>query len=197
VGGEGDDLLYAGSENDSLDGESGSDQLYGEAGIDSLTGRLGNDNLDGGDGNDVLLGGAGNDTLVGNLGQDLLTGGLGNDRFRYSSDKPFKLSNFGNDTIRDFVSGRDKFVLDRTAFTALSPRTRRSAARSSTLRPEQFAIVERDGLAAASKARIVYSANTGKLFYNPNRGGTGLGNGGQFATLSGAPSLEAGDFLIT
>jgi Ca2+-binding RTX toxin-like protein len=129
------------------------------------------------------------------LGQDLLSGGLGNDRFRYSSEQPFHLTNFGSDIIRDFVSGRDKFILDRTSFTALT--TLRATARSGPLRPQQFALVERDGLAAASKARIVYSASTGKLFYNPNRGGVGLGNGGQFATLSGAPELGAGDFWVT
>jgi len=67
------------------------------------------------------------------------------------------------------------------------------------LRIERFAVVGRDGLAAASSARLVYSAKSGKLFYNSNgsRSGFGLGEHGEaFAILNHHPNLTAADFSI-
>ena len=49
---------------------------------------------------------------------------------------------------------------------------------------------------ATSDALIVYGANSGNLFYNANGSEEGFGDGAQFATLEGAPGLEASDFFI-
>ena len=63
AGGAGNDRIYGGSGEDTLDGGEGADQLYGEDGNDILEGGEGNDQLYGGDGNDTLEGGAGNNFL--------------------------------------------------------------------------------------------------------------------------------------
>lgn len=67
-----DDLVFAGSGNDSISGEGGNDWIFGQGG---------NDQLHGGAGNDVLLGQAGNDALYGDAGRDTLFGHDGADYF--------------------------------------------------------------------------------------------------------------------
>ena len=59
----------------------GNDELYGGAGDDTLDGLAGDDNLFGGAGNDTLSGGAGDDRLEGGAGADtyLFERGQGND----------------------------------------------------------------------------------------------------------------------
>jgi Ca2+-binding RTX toxin-like protein len=88
IGTDGDDILAAGSGNDSIEGGDGNDRLIGRAGSDSLSGEDGNDRLIAGSGDDVLNGGNGDDTLwdsegadrhFGGLGQDILVGRAGND----------------------------------------------------------------------------------------------------------------------
>ena len=79
-GGDGDDALTGGNDNDTLKGGPGSDVLAG-AGLD--------DRLDGGPGGDVLRGGDGHDILDdgdagGLLSGDLLNGGAGVDTVDYS-----------------------------------------------------------------------------------------------------------------
>lgn len=70
LGGNGGDILTAGSGIDLLIGNEGNDTLSGGAGEDVLLGGVGNDNLSGGAGNDILYGGAGADVLEGGLGDD-------------------------------------------------------------------------------------------------------------------------------
>jgi hypothetical protein len=43
---------------------------------------------------------------------------------------------------------------------------------------------------------LVYSQGSGNLFYNANGATAGLGEGAQFATVSGSPVLRAVDFLL-
>jgi hypothetical protein len=81
--------------------------------------------------------------------------------------------------------------LDKTTFTALG-----SAVGSGFNIATEFAVVSSDAAASASGALIVYSSGTGNLFYNQNDILTGLGSGGQFATLSGIPTLSANDFML-
>jgi Ca2+-binding RTX toxin-like protein len=61
-----------------------------------------------------------------------------------------------------------------------------------------FASVADSAAAALSSARIVivYGRATGSLYYNQNGSVAGLGTGGEFATLSGIPTLTASDFII-
>jgi Ca2+-binding RTX toxin-like protein len=61
---------------------------------------------------------------------------------------------------------------------------------------DEFAIVISDAEAATSKADIVYNSVNGNLFYNSNGSDPGFGTGAIFATLTGAPTLVATDFII-
>jgi Ca2+-binding RTX toxin-like protein len=157
----------------------------------TITGNSGNNNLDGGIGNDTLIGGSGNDLLKGGSGSDRLTGGTGSDRFIYDTNAIFTTSSVGIDQITDFVKGTDKIVLDKTTFNALG-----SVVGGGFNLANEFAVVGSDAGAATVDALIVYSSETGNLFYNQNGVTTGLGSGGQFASLTGIPSLGAHDFEL-
>jgi uncharacterized delta-60 repeat protein len=87
--------LYGGNGNDSLLGGSNNDYLYGQNDSDRLIGNAGNDYLYGGAGDDILIGGAGNDFLYGQTGADIFVLASGN----------------GNDSILDFKDGIDKLGL--------------------------------------------------------------------------------------
>lgn len=67
-GGEGNDIIFGGREDDYLTGD----------GI-GRDGEPGNDIIFGGDGNDVIIGGGGEDFLVGGAGNDIFSTALGND----------------------------------------------------------------------------------------------------------------------
>jgi Ca2+-binding RTX toxin-like protein len=139
-----------------------------------------------------VIGGAGDDTIAGNSLNNTLTGGAGADKFVFSggvvSASTAVALLFGTDTIADFTTGADKLVLSQSTFNAISSTGGAIA---------NFANVADDSLVDGSAAAIVYSQATGKLFYNQNGATTGLGDGGgQFATLSGLPSLATSDFQI-
>jgi Ca2+-binding RTX toxin-like protein len=139
-----------------------------------------------------IIGGAGNDTIAGNSLNNTLTGGTGADKFVFSggvvSASTAVSVLFGSDTITDFTTGADKLVLSQSTFGAISVAGGAIA---------NFANVADDSLVDGSAAAIVFSQATGKLFYNQNGATTGLGDGGgQFATLSGLPTLAASDFQI-
>jgi Ca2+-binding RTX toxin-like protein len=166
-------------------------KIVGNADINVLNGKAGNDKLRGGAGNDTLKGELGNDTLDGGKGYDVLVGDIGDDRFYYSTGVDFVGAAIGVDVLTDFsrVAGNtDKVVLNRSTFKAGT----------------SFASVATDTLAATSTAHITFSTATGRLFYNQNGVGAGLGTGGQFATfsdingnpISGANTLLAADFAV-
>lgn len=169
--------------NNTLKGGGGDDRLFGQGGADTLSGEDGDDALKGGGGNDNLDGGAGDDELTGGGGNDILVGGGGNDRFIY--DDP---SDPGQDRIVDFAVAADTIVLDKQTFTALKSSSGVSFSDSS-----DFARVNNDADVSSSRAFIVYSLQTGNLFYNLSsiRGGAGT-----FAQLSGIPNLSANNFVI-
>ncbi|MCZ8067601.1 MAG: beta strand repeat-containing protein [Microcystis sp.] len=155
------------------------------------TGSAGNNRITGNSGNNILNGGAGNDTLAGNAGNDTLTGGAGIDQIEYRSTRAFVASDFGVDTISDFVVNQDKIVLSKTTFAALT-----SGVGNGFSQASNFAVVANNSLVAASNAFIVYSRGTGHLFYNQNGSASGLGTGANFAVFTGNPSLTANDFLL-
>ena len=61
---DGDDRLYGGIQNDTLDGGADDDALFGDSGIDTLIGGSNDDELDGGTGADIMEGGEDDDTYV-------------------------------------------------------------------------------------------------------------------------------------
>ncbi|MCX7424011.1 MAG: cadherin domain-containing protein [Planctomycetia bacterium] len=93
-------VLNGGDGNDVLQAGTGSNTLNGGAGADMLTGNTGNDSLIGGADNDILIGGVGNDTLA---------GGQGDDVYQFTAataaeaDRVSELANEGNDRL-DFSS---------------------------------------------------------------------------------------------
>ncbi len=155
----------------------------------TITGNIGNNILSGASGVDALTGGDGSDILMGGSGNDVLTGEGGSDKFLYNTNATFSTSAVGTDTITDFISGTDQFILDKTTFKALT-----SAPGVGFSNAGNFAIVATDTEVATSSAFIVYSGN-GNLFYNQN-GAAGLGTGAQFAILTGAPVIAATEFVI-
>ncbi|MEH2015381.1 beta strand repeat-containing protein [Nostoc sp.] len=169
--------------------DNSNDVINGQGGNDIINGNSGNDLLRGGSGDDILIGGEGNDTLVGGVGNDVLVGGAGADRFLYNTDAAFALTAVGVDAISDFNSSEgDNIILDKTTFNAIT-----SAAGTGFSNKSDFQIISSAG---TSTAKIVYDPVSGQLFYNPNGSATGFGSGGLFATLTGAPTLTASDFVL-
>ncbi|MEH1906384.1 calcium-binding protein [Nostoc sp.] len=156
---------------------------------DVINGLGGNDTINGYGSNDQLRGGTGNDLLIGGQGNDLLIGGMGADSFLYNTNAAFTRAAVGIDTIADFNHSQgDKIVLDKTTFNAIT-----SAVGTGFSNASDFQITS---LGAASKAAIVYNPMSGQLLYNQNGSAAGFGTGGQFAQLTGAPTLNASDFIV-
>jgi hypothetical protein len=166
--------------NDIIDGQQGDDRIRGLSGDDLLRGGIGNDWLKGNKGNDLLEGGDGDDILNGGSGKDTLTGGAGVDQFDFGAGKCFAASSLGIDTITDFTN--DFIRLEQVTF--------------GPIKASDIQIVANDAAAAFSQGLITYSQGTGNLFFNENGAKAGFGEGGQFATLTGAPQLVAQNFVI-
>jgi Ca2+-binding RTX toxin-like protein len=212
----GGDRLAGSSGNDTLIGGTGGDELQGSAGIDTasykdattgVTASLANASLNKGEaagdsyaevenligsafddllfadnGVNVVSAGNGDDQIRGYRGNDTLAGGSGKDTFVFNSS----LSAATNvDTIVDYLAAADTIHLDNAVFTALTTVGPLSAAafRANTT-----------GLAGDATDRIIYETDTGKLFYDFN--GNAAGGGVHFATLSGAPTITAADFVV-
>ena len=152
-------------------------------------GGAGDDILIGGSGDDILIGGDGADLLIGGGGADILIGGNGADLFGFDTDDAFNAADIGTNVIQSFESA-DRIVLDTTVFAALTSEI------GGGLSVSEFAIVNSPKEAALSDALIVYGANTGNLYYNQNGAEAGFGNGSQFATIEGAPTLNANSFVV-
>ncbi|NER04630.1 MAG: hypothetical protein F6K17_19460, partial [Okeania sp. SIO3C4] len=191
-GGPGEDTLEAGVDDDSLNGGSGNDRMFAGSGDDLLIGRPGNDILLGGEGDDTLEGGIGRDRLNGGPGNDQITGGGSIDRFIFNTNQEFQTEDVGIDTITDFSqTQRDIILLDLTTFTAINSEPGTGFSITS-----EFATVTDDESAENSNAVIVYNSENGNLFYNPNGSEAGFSDGGQFATLTNTPELEAEDLFL-
>lgn len=132
--------------------------------------------------------------MNGGSGDDILTGGGSIDYFIFNSNKRLALSDFGVDTITDFQTGKDVILLDETTFTALSSDAGETQSELDVI--EDFATVNSDEEAATSEGIIVYSTNTGNMYYNANSDLPGFGKGGLFATFTDAPNIEVEDFLV-
>lgn len=91
-GGDGDDIIDGGPQNDTIVGglgndvvvgEGGNDYLFGNEDFDVVIGLGGDDYIDGGSGDDILVGDEpgtpGNDTIFGSAGRDIIFAVLGSD----------------------------------------------------------------------------------------------------------------------
>jgi Ca2+-binding RTX toxin-like protein len=216
VGHDGDDVLIGGNGNDRLTGGNGADSMDGGAGIDradysdatagvtadlrvaanntrsatgdtyisieDLSGSDFNDNLRGDNGGNTIWGLGGDDKIYGYAGNDKLIGGGGNDQFFFNT----ALNATTNvDRITDFDVGADTIVLRQTIFSAILG--------TGTLTAAQFSD-NNAGTAQDADDRIVYEADTGKLFFDSN--GNAAGGSVQFAALSTGVALTNASFSI-
>ena len=118
----GNDHLYGGELTDWIMGGDGQDHLFGEGGADQLYGGDGWDILYGGESSDWLDGGGGEDLLVGEQDGDWLTGGSGYDQFLFDLEKNWyepHSSSSNPDTITDFSSFDDQLVFEGSQLEAL------------------------------------------------------------------------------
>jgi Ca2+-binding RTX toxin-like protein len=185
------DLSGSGVQSVVFSGGDGNDFLNGSGTATPITadGGAGDDILIGGVGDDILIGGGGADLLIGGGGNDILIGGSGAFSIGFDTGAAFNAADIGIDLVQNFGTD-DSIVLDVTVFTALT------SAIGGPLSGSEFAVVDSDEAAALSDALIVYGATSGNLYYNANGAEEGFGDGAQFATLEGAPELDADNFVI-
>lgn len=88
--GDGDDVIFGGSDQDLIHGGDGND--FVDAGA-------GNDDVFGGDGRDVLLGGANNDRVFGNAGIDQVYGGFGDDSLFAGAGETIPVNGLSQDSL--------------------------------------------------------------------------------------------------
>jgi VCBS repeat-containing protein len=218
-GGGGDDVLVALGGSDRLLGGGGADAMHGGAGDDTYyVGEAGDSAIEGaGQGHDrvaalashtltagseieileaitlsettalaltgnelanVVVGNAGANRIDGGAGNDLLAGLGGADMFAFTTG----LGAANIDLIVDFAGGTDTIALDDAMFAGLA---------AGPLAAGAFAA----GAAAAdADDRIVYDGATGALYYDAD--GNGAAAAVHFATLHGAPAVNAVDFVV-
>lgn len=177
----GDDLIEGGDGADSLYGGDNRDFVFGERGNDLLEGGSGNDNVAGDLGDDTVRGGEGDDEIYGGFGRDTLNGGAGADRFNFD----FILdARFNVDRVQDFTQGEDTLVLYSTTFGNL-PR--------GALDPAAF-VANDSGQATDATHRIIYEADRGRLYFDPD--GSGIADRILFARITPDLALMPEDFLV-
>ena len=74
-GGDGNDMIYGGSDRDTIYGENGNDYVNSGGNSDDVSGGNGDDNIYTGAGNDTASGDDGADRVLGGSGNDVLSGG--------------------------------------------------------------------------------------------------------------------------
>ena len=97
-GGNGDTYVSGGADRDYLDGQGGDDQVYGGHGDDTVYGSDGNDTVSGGEGKDYNEGGTGDDTVIGGAGDDTVSGGRDDDTLIGGSGDDVNYAGRGDDT---------------------------------------------------------------------------------------------------
>ena len=155
--------------------------LLGTTSINGYGNGLGN-TLTGNTAGNILKGNGGNDTIGGGLGNDTLYGGSGNDWFVFDTE-PNSVNNF--DRINDFVSADDTIRLSAAIFDGLDTGS------THTLGAAKFLAVAGGGTSTGGVPRITYDTNNGFLYYDD-----ATHNHVHFATLNGAPTISAADFVI-
>jgi Ca2+-binding RTX toxin-like protein len=164
--------------DDTLRGTGGTtdDTLYGLSGNDTLVGRRAEDALLGGAGDDYLRGGTGSDILSGGTGNDTLEGDAGGDTFVFDT----ALNAATNvDLVFDFNSIEDQIALGTSVFSGLGGPGVLPAG-SLAIGPPQ----------AYGTPHLFY--DNGVLSFDQS----GNGYATPFATLSGAPSIDATNITL-
>ncbi|MDD2725429.1 MAG: calcium-binding protein [Methylovulum sp.] len=151
--------------------------LTGTAAVNGVGNTLDNALIGNGAANN-LDGGTGFDLLIGGLGNDRLTGGAGMDVFRFNTALTANV-----DIITDFTVSDDTIQLENTIFTKLMA--------TGILNSSLF-------VKAAEPMDVydyvVYNPMTGKLIYDADGNGAGLGV--QIAQLGAGLALSNMDFVV-
>jgi Ca2+-binding RTX toxin-like protein len=179
--------------------------VIGTRNNDRLTGQGQRNILLGSDGNDVINGLGNDDLLIGGTGIDRLTGGSGRDRFQLGNYRPelrrqrFGLGNtvpetpykpkYGYDIITDFDVNADKIEITSSWFNTYA-QDKKGGEYSFSFKtaPDQAS-------AKRSSALIVYVAETGGIYYNPNRSVRGFAQGGLIADLTDGLQINSNHFI--
>lgn len=166
--------------------------LFGNEFAQTITGNDGANSLVGNEGNDVISARGGADGLQGGLGNDTLAGNGGNDNFYFNSDLDAATN---VDRILDFsqaVDNSDLMRLDKTIFTELGA--------AAGFLNSDFFMANATGTATDGNDHIIFETDTGKLFYDSNGnlagGATQFATITNFASLTGANAISAGDFYV-
>lgn len=167
------DTVYA-STDYSLAALQRIERLFANAGATGLA-------LTGNEFANTLRGGGGDDRLDGGQGIDRLTGGQGADTF------VLQTRTVDRDVIADFTHDSDLIRLDQSRFGALDGAI---AFADRFLANATGAVADGGTL----DTRIIYNTTTGQFYFDAN--GTAAGRTTLIATLTGAPDLDAFDFLI-
>jgi len=162
-------------------GNGGNDKFVGSRSGDKIFGGADNDLLKGRDGEDLMKGGSGNDKLFGGEEDDHLFGGSGNDAFVFDVALGNGFLQAGVDHIDDFTPGEDVIKLAKSVFAGIG----------NVLDANEFHI---GGNAQDANDHILYKANTGALFYDPD--GDGIKGKIKFAVLDNKPDLSHDDFIM-
>lgn len=193
INGNIENLELLGTADLSGSGNSLDNLMIGNAGSNFINGDAGNDIIRGEAGNDFLSGDAGDDVLVGGAGVNVLDGGDGFDAFLYGNGQVFSSASIGTDRIVDFTSGSDLITLERDTFGLSSPTG------GGLTEAGDFAVVSTNALAEFSSALIVFSVETGAVYFNPNRATAGFGvdaPAAPFTSVSAGLVLSASDFVV-
>jgi Ca2+-binding RTX toxin-like protein len=179
---KGDDTINGSSEGDALYGYNGADVISGKSGDDTIYGGKGKDSLYGGDGVDTIFGGKGNDLLDGGSGSvNSLTGGAGKDTFSFTAEVAAGVS---YSQIEDFVVGKDKIQLAKSAFEGIGAK--------GTLKAAHFFLLDDyDGSAGS----VIYDQSNGNMHYAKDAGGTAL-DAPIFGRIANGAVLSNTDFLV-
>jgi len=162
---------------------SGNDSMTGNKFNDIIKSGLGNDTLVGNAGNDKLYGESGNDVLKGGADKDILYGGTGADKFVFNTT----LNATTNlDTIKDFVKGTDKIVLDDDIFTKFANKSSIAAGNLIT-----------GTKALQADDYLIYNTSNDTLYYDQDGSGSKFGLVA-FAKieLTGSAAPSATDFQV-
>jgi len=133
----------------------------------------------GGSGHDIIVAGKGGVQMHVGVGNNTLTGGPGADHFIFDSGLGGQV-----ERITNFKRGADKIVLSAADFAGIGPIGHKLAA-------ADFHV----GAGAHTPSQhIIYNANNGFLYYDPD--GKGPAAQVHFATLAAHLSLSHADFLV-
>lgn len=143
----------------------------------------------------TLSGGATNDTLIGSSKADIITGGAGNDSLTGGAgDDTFVISGVttvtnGLDTITDFkTAGADKIQ-----FSLAAVNTATNASLTAGALTANF-VSGAGAVAGAATDYFIYDTTTGILSFDAD--GSGAGAAVALVTLSGTPTVVAGDIVL-